>query len=320
MIPEAPISTLRLALRAANAFIVEMLTACRGERDFTDALILATLVQSNSAPLAGDVALQRRYGAFASPPPESIHRPISVNAISASLGLPFETVRRRTKRLVAEGICEVLPEGIRLRREPLTSESARRMLDEVYVLVRSLYLRLKRADCLELMGLPAQGGAAWAEEAPPVRIVWCAASDYVLRMMEHLLPNFDSLSRAFIVLAVVRANTDSLSDALRGGDNTDVESFVPDAYRRPARASDVAALLGLPHETVRRNLVALVEDGRCERVPGGVIVPATVLARPNVLSAWNSNFRDLSRMFVELNDTGVLALWDGELQAGQSAA
>lgn len=320
MIPDAPISTLRLALRAANAFIVEMLTVCRGERDFTDALILATLVQSSSAPLAGDVALQRRYGAFERPPPEGVRRPISVNAISASLGLPFETVRRRTKRLVAEGVCEVLPEGIRLRREPLTSDGSRRMLDEVYALVRNLYQRLKRAGCLELMGLPAQGGAVWAEDSPPVRIVWCAASDYVLRMMEHLLPNFDSLSRAFIVLAVVRANTDGLSDALRGGDNIDVDSMVPDAYRRPVRASDVAALLGLPHETVRRNLVALVDDGRCVRVQGGVIVPASVLARPNVLSAWGTNFRDLSRMFVELSDTGVLPLWDGELQAGQSAA
>lgn len=320
MIPDAPISTLRLALRAANAFIVEMLTVCRGERDFTDALILATLVQCNSAPLAGDVVLQRRYGAFDSPPPESVRRPISVNAISASLGLPFETVRRRTKRLVAEGLCEVLPEGIRLRRELLTSGRSRRMLDEVYLLVRSLYQRLSRAGCLELMGLPAQGGPPWTEEAPPVRIVWCAASDYTLRMMEHLLPNFDSLSRAFIVLAVVRANTDGLSDALRGGDAAEVEAMVPDSYRRPARASDVAVLLGLPHETVRRHLMALVEDGRCVRVRDGVIVPASVLARPNVLSAWESNFRDLSRMFLELSETGVLALWEGEREAGQSAA
>jgi DNA-binding IclR family transcriptional regulator len=118
----------------------------------------------------------------------------------------------------------------------------------------------------------------------------------------------------------VRANTDGLPDALRGGDGADVESFVADSYRRPARASDVAALLGLPHETVRRNLMALVEDGRCARVRDGVIVPASVLARPNVLSAWDSNFRDLSRMFVELSETGVLALWDGERVAGQSAA
>jgi hypothetical protein len=170
------------------------------------------------------------------------------------------------------------------------------------------------------MGLPARGGPAWTDESPPVRIVWRAASDYVLRMMEHLLPNFHSLSRAFIVLAVVRSNTESLPDALRGGDGAEVEAFVPDTYRRPARASDVATLLGLPHETVRRHLAALVEEGRCVRVRDGVIVPASVLARQNVLNAWGANFRDLSRMFVELSDTGVLALWDGELKAQQIVA
>jgi hypothetical protein len=320
MIPEAPISTLRLTLRAANAFIVEMLTVCRGDRDFTDALILATLVQCNSAPLIGDIALQRQYGAFATPAPEHLRRPISINAIAVSLGLPFETVRRRTKRLVAAGVCEVVPEGIRLRQAPLTSVRHQQSLDAVYVLVRSLYLRLKKAGCLELMGLPARRGAAWADEAPPVRIVYRAASDYILRMMEHLLPNFHSLSRAFIVLAVVRMNTDNMPDALRGGDGADVGFFPDDSFRRPARASDVAALLGLPHETVRRNLAALVEEGRCERVRDGFIVPAAVLARQNVLNAWGFNFRDLGRLFVDLSDTGVLALWDGELEAGQTAA
>jgi hypothetical protein len=49
-------------------------------------------------------------------------------------------------------------------------------------------------------------------------------------------------------------------------------------------------------------------------------VPASVLARQNVLNAWGANFRDLSRMFVELSDTGVLALWDGELKAQQIVA
>lgn len=320
MIPEIPISTLRLALRTSNAFVVEMLTACRAERDFTDALILMTLVQCNAASLAGDVALQRRYGAFETPAPESLRRAISINAIATSLGLPFETVRRRAKRLVADGVCEIVPEGLQFRQAPLTSDRHREVLEEVYDLVRELYHRLKRAGCLDLMGLPAQGGAAWTDASPPVRIVWRVASDYVLRVMEHILPNFRSLSRAFIVLAVVRANTEALPDTVRGADGVEVEAFPPDCLRRPARASEVATILGLPHETVRRHLAALIAEERCERVRDGVIVPAAVLARPNVLNAWGPNFRNLSRMFVELSDTGVLALWDCELAAGQSAA
>lgn len=320
MIPEAPISTLRLALRTSNAFIVEMLTVCRAGGDLADALIAATLVQCNSAPIAGDVALQRRFGAFETPAPEDMRRPISINAIAASLGLPFETVRRRVKRMIASGMCEVVPDGILLRQASLTSEEHRGAYDHAYELVRGLYIRFKRAGCLELMGLPTQRREAWTEASPPVRIVSRAATDYLLRMMEHLLPNFHNLSRAFILLAVVRANTEGLPDTLRGADGAEVEAFPPDYLRRPVRASEVAAMLGLPHETVRRNLATSVAEGRCERVRDGFIVPAHVLARPNVLNAWGANFRDLARMFADLNETGVLALWDGELAAGETAA
>jgi hypothetical protein len=187
-------------------------------------------------------------------------------------------------------------------------------------MVRAFYERLKVNGCLELMNLPPPDGPGWSAESPPVRIVWRVASDYLLRMMEHLLPNFPSLSRAFIVLAVFRVNTHGLPDTIRGEDGLTPDDFVPDAYRRPARASDVAALLGLPHETVRRHLAALVEEERCIRVRDGFIVPATALARPNVVNASAANFRHLTRMFAELSELGVLALWDEAPQATSSAA
>jgi hypothetical protein len=229
-------------------------------------------------------------------------------------------VRRRAKRLVAEGLCEAAPDGLRLCDAMLRSPGHRRAVEDTYATVRSLYGRLKRAGCLEIMGLPQNRVVSWPADAPPVRIVWRSASDYVLRMMEHLLPNVPSLSRAFVVLAVVKANTDGLPDSIRGAEGLEPEAFVPDSYRRPARASDIAGLLGLPHETVRRHLAALVEDGRCIRIGDGVVVPAVVLARPNVLNAWAANFRDLTRLFSDLADLGVLALWDAELELEQSAA
>jgi len=315
----APISTLRLTLRVASAFIVDMLIVCRQDRDFTDALIMTTLAQSNVAPLAADPERQLRHATFDAPPPECALRAISINAIATSLGLPFETVRRRAKRLIAEGVCETRPGGICLRHETLRSPAQRRMVDQAYDKVRALYRRLKRAGCLELMDLPPPGRAVCSASAPPVRIVWRAAVDYTLRMMEHLLPNVPSLSQGFVTLAVFRTNTDGLPDGVRGGEGAAVEDFVPDSFRKPARASDVAALLGLPHETARRQIAALVEDGRCLRVGNGVIVPAAVLAGPNVQIAWGPNFRYLARMFGELAELGVLALWDAEQEAQNAA-
>lgn len=315
-----PISTLRFVLRAANNFVIDGLRVYRSRGDFADALILATLVQSNSAPVAADPALQRRYATFEAAAPDHLRRPISINAIASSLSLPFETVRRRIKRMVADGAAEVVPEGIRLVGKNLHSPHHRAALDDTYALVRALYERLKANGCLELMKLPPPSGPGWSPEAPPVRIVWRAASDYLLRMMEHLLPNFPSLSRAFIVLAVFRVNTVAVPDAVRGSEGLSPEDFVPDSYRRPARASEVAALLGLPHETVRRHLAALAEEERCVRVRDGFIVPAAALANPNVAAAWGANFRHLSRMFAELSELGVLALWDEKPAAASSAA
>jgi hypothetical protein len=93
---------------------------------------------------------------------------------------------------------------------------------------------------------------------------------------------------------------------------------VPDEFRRPVRASEVAARLGLPHETVRRHLAGLIEEDRCVRVREGFVVPAAVLVRANVGAVWAANFRNLHRMFGDLAETGVLALWDAE--AGRNAA
>ena len=318
MIPEAPISTLRLALRAANGFALELLRIQRGGRDFTDAIILATLVQSNSAPVSGDPELQRRYAAFAAPVPQEMRRAISINAMAASLGLPFETVRRRTKRLIADGLCEPTAHGVRLSNALLGSDEHARALQETYAAAQSLYERLLRTDCVRLMDLPPKAPAMLGEA--PVRIVWRAAADYFLRMMEILLPAFPSITRAFVVLEVTRANLEDIPDDLRGEESYEPQALLPDEYRKPVRASDIAASLGLPHETVRRTFAALMEEERCVRVRGGFIVPAAVLARPRVVMALGANFRNLGRLFAELAETWVLTRWDLESRAAGTAA
>ena len=313
-----PFSILRFALRASTSYLLDLLTESRGDRDFTDALILAALMQSNTAPLSGDFELQRRYGVFESPPPIAIRRPISMSALSASLGVPFETVRRRMKRLVEAGICEISPEGVRFTEARLKSPEHLRVLEATYAQTRNFYQRLRRAGCMDLLSPPR--GPAWAESELPLRIVYRASNVYFLRMMEHLLPRFANLSQAFIVLAVVRINTAAFPDTMRGGEGSGPEHFIPDSYRKPARVSEVAAQLGLPAETVRRNLVALVETEFCQRLPDGYIVPVAVLSRPNVLIAWDGNLRDLTRLFGDLGEAGVLALWESDRPERRTAS
>ena len=170
------------------------------------------------------------------------------------------------------------------------------------------------------MELPPTAGAAPLDGDPPVRIVWRAAADYFLRIMELLLPHFSHLTQAFVLQEVARGNTERLPDSLRGEDRMDPAALVPDAYRRPVRTSEVAQRLGAPHETVRRNLAGLVAEGRCQAVQGGFIVPAAVLAQGNVAAAYAPNFQNLRRMFAALAEAGVLARWEGEREAPESAA
>jgi DNA-binding IclR family transcriptional regulator len=318
MLRDAPISTLRLLLRIANAFAIDFLTISRGDRDFTDALIVSAFMQSESAALGRDPQKQRLYAAFDTPLPASLRRPLSINAVATSLSLPFETVRRRTKRLIAEGICEAAFDGVQIADVTLASPAHRRALEETHRTVNALYQRLARASCLEILDLPPYAEASECGAEPPLRIVWRAASDYFLRLVE-VLPTATSVTQAFVLMEVLRANTHHMPDTLRGADGLDALSFVADSDRRPVRAGDLAARLGLPHETMRRNLLTLVEDGRVRRVEDGYIVPAATLAQPRATHAWNANFLSLGRMFGELAQTGVLARWDLETaQAGGS--
>ena len=57
--------------------------------------------------------------------------------------------------------------------------------------------------------------------------------------------------------------------------------FPPDSQRRPVSVRALSDRLNVPYETVRRNLVALEEQGLCERVRGeGVFIPTSVHQRP----------------------------------------
>lgn len=310
MTADFSISDMRLLLRVSNAFVLDVFAHARGRLDFTDALILTVLMQSKGAAVAGDPALQRAYATFGAPPPASVRRPISINAIAGSLGMPFETVRRHVRRLVESGACEVLPEGVRLTEAQLRSSPHRRALERTYEHTCAFYERLKRAGCLPPAAAQRFDAAPLRTGAPPLRIVARAVSQYLLRMMEVLLPGFPSAASGFVLLAVFRANTRDIPDDLRGEDAFTPEAFLSDTLRRPARISEVADPLGLAYETVRRHIAALVEAGRIRRVEGGYIVPVETLMHPQVIAAFSGNLGNLNRMMTMLAETGVLSMWD----------
>jgi hypothetical protein len=123
------------------------------------------------------------------------------------------------------------------------------------------------------------------------RAVARVSSEYLLRVLRLLsdLQNGELLT-VIIGLAIVAANTAHLIDAADPAARyAGRQELPPDEVRRPVSVLALAGSLGLPFETTRRHVNKLVAAGRCRRVKGGVIVPASFLDNPPFLAAAETN-------------------------------
>jgi hypothetical protein len=68
-------------------------------------LIFTAIVQANVRQISDDPVLSAKYGPLGAIPPDDLRQPISVNALSESLAIPYETTRRYVNRLVKLGWC-----------------------------------------------------------------------------------------------------------------------------------------------------------------------------------------------------------------------
>lgn len=305
---QVPLTVLRLSMRAAVQFLLDVIVFASAGRDFTDNVILLAIVQANLAQISADPALQRRYAAAETPPPDELRRPISINAVAASLRLPFETVRRRVVHLAERGECEITPRGLVVPEGQVIAPAHVAILDTNYRAVRSLYLRLRASDCL-----PPPTGSSPPPEAAPLRAVARISSDFVLRLVDPVIATAGSLAGGFTLLAVFDLNCRSFTEQDRGDEREGPAGFVPDELRRPVGVRAVAERLGLPYEQTRRRLAAFAAEGRCTRVGDGYLLTSENLARDDMLRAYRSSYANLVRMFASIGELGVLSEWEKEL-------
>lgn len=320
MAREVPHSSLRVAGRLANAFVLDLAKLGGFGRDVIDGLLLAAISQANVAQITRNPELQRRYATLDQPPPDELRRPVSVSAIANSLRIPFETARRRIATLADLGIVVAHPRGVVVPTGPLNSPFYRMGAAAHYELVRKLYFRLRGIGLLE--DLPKPANPDFDPENPPVRLVIRLSSDYLLRLAEPISLYIGDIVTGLILMDVICANTEHLSDSEGGEADADwtAAGFVPDDLRKPVRPAALAERLGIAHETVRRHLGRLVKDDRCERNGDGYRVPARVLAREPFVQFMLDNQSHLSRLYVQLSDYGVLSEWEREVVALRGAA
>src|SRR6185295_13738301 len=87
------------AMRLWLLFLLDIIEIARGPGQGYDPLILGVVSSASVATVNQDIRLQLAYATVDRPPPDALRRPVSINAIARSLGLPYETVRRRVVTL-----------------------------------------------------------------------------------------------------------------------------------------------------------------------------------------------------------------------------
>ena len=250
-----------------------------------DALLVLAVNQANIAPLTRDPSARARYGQLEAPAPDEERRPVSINAIAASLGVPFETVRRRMKGLEASGVCVIRPDGVIVPSSFLASPGYLQSVVAGHERMRRFYFELAGAGLAE--GLPPS--AYPPEEVVPVRAAARLLSDYILRVTEGLLREAANVISMMILIALLDA---VLADPPRS-----------------TSATGLSRTLYLPLETVRRHLAQLAEEGLCERGPGGPVLTQQMLARPGVKLLFAENAANVQRLLAGLAERGVIAAW-----------
>jgi len=269
----------------SGAFVLDQVTTGMAGMDVRDAVLVMAVNQANIAPLTRDPEARIRYGALEGPAPDEVRRPVPLSAIAASLRLPYETVRRRARRLQAQGVCQLGPQGAVVPESFLASPAYLSSVIAAHVRLHRFYQEVRAAGFME----PLPPSRYPPEPTVPVRASLRLIADYLLGAGDSLMALTGDLISGLAWLGV-----------LSGGD-----ALPPPA----SSAGDLARRLAMPHETVRRHCAQLVADGWCGRAGRGFALTAEILARPAVAGFLRDNATNVHRLFAALAERGVVEAW-----------
>lgn len=175
--------------------------------------------------------------------------PISINALAASLGRPFETVRRHANALVEDALVTRSADGLCVGLGSVVEPRVAALVDCCHDRMVAL------VDQAQRLGDTLTGSYPGTAYDPRIGIG--LALDLLLAALECHGQREDNPLRLALLLTLERA-------ALRAALDT--------APARVIRTSDLARMLDLPYATASRNVDALVARGLIGR-DGGHLAP-----------------------------------------------
>jgi len=112
--------------------------------DLVAGLVSMAINQANVAHLNPGAA-SGPFDGIDQPPPDEVRRPVSVLALSTSLGMPYETTRRCVARLIAAGQCRRVKGGVIVPADALASDRHPELLRANHANLRRLMRNLRTA-------------------------------------------------------------------------------------------------------------------------------------------------------------------------------
>lgn len=293
-------------MRLTGRLVLDHVTVARFGFDLIDALVFITITQANVESINRDPELQRRYATYDQPPPDELRRPISINAVAQSLGIPFETIRRRMVKLSMLGLFKSTKQGVVSPTPMVRNRRHRTVQESAYARSEELHGELDRNGFGDIY----PEIAAWTGP-PPLRLVARVTGEYLLRLVHLLMEETGDILAATVWLAIF---CDNVAVADRGAARA-----IPGG-QKPMSMAALARRLRLSTETVRRRVQALVAQGLCVQSGNTVVVDATVLARPGVQRLLSRNRQDVRRVYLTLAEYGIAQAWRAAANRASVAA
>ncbi len=302
----------RAVLRFGNQFLLRSIDSmvAAQEGDLIAALIFTALWLANVRHITHSPA-NTKFGGMDDLPPDALRRPVSVQALSTGLRIPYETVRRYVQAMIGAGCC------IRVGKRGLIVPAAVHNLPHRRQFVQSSFPSL-----LRFIGDLKSAGFDFApyRQALPSTVALPAPGELpsngraLLRVsMELVMRGADSIGQLYgndfltgmVITTIWTANIHHITC---GGDNLKyggIHQLPPDEARRPVSVNAVAGALRLPYETTRRYVSKLVCDGFAVRIDGkGVIIPRAQFLRPAHDAMARRNYGHIAQTVADLHRAG----------------
>ncbi|HEY4942390.1 MAG TPA: hypothetical protein VII56_13265 [Rhizomicrobium sp.] len=310
-VPDPP-PNVRAILRVGADFFLRSIDsmARMANDDLILALVYTAMWTANVKHITNSSA-NIAYGHLEQVPPDAARAPVSAMALSNSLRMPYETVRRYVHTLLKAGLCvRIGHKGYIVPAEVLLRQAQRQVILENLPSLLRFLSDLKRADFnFEPYHrvLPTTVPMPPAGETPSnIRSLLRAGTELIMRGIDMLgRLRGDNLLDGLVFTALWTANVQHITNSPENLKYGGLRELPPDELRRPVTVHALASALRIPYETLRRTANKLVRQDVAVRIGNkGLIVPRLQLAKVESYDTVRRSYGSIVRAVADLHRAG----------------